>query len=120
LGFHNYQRIEFISKLLEQTLKLEQAIAEKEEQLVTLQNCLAATLGQRIRQCFAQSQAYQHATYRMLHFVAHYMLPGTPPPGPSLPGAVNRLKGFFVRGSQNELNNEDSFKDLQEGDKGKD
>jgi len=106
--------------LLEQTLKLEQAIAEKEEQLVTLQNCLAATLGQRIRQCFAQSQAYQHATYRMLHFVAHYMLPGTPPPGPSLPGAVNRLKGFFVRGSQNELNNEDSFKDLQEGDKGKD
>ncbi|XP_016987280.1 uncharacterized protein LOC108050227 [Drosophila rhopaloa] len=90
------------SKLLEQTLKMERSIEEKEEQLVTLQNCLAATLGQRIRQCFAQSQAYQHATYRMLHFVAHYMLPGTPPPAPpSLPGAVYRLKSLFSRGSQN-------------------
>ncbi|KAH8412952.1 hypothetical protein KR009_007097 [Drosophila setifemur] len=89
------------SKLLEHTLEVERSIQEKEEQLVTLQNCLAATLGQRIRQCFAQSQVYQHATYRMLHFVAHYMLPGTPPP-PSIPGAVNRLKGLFSRGLTNE------------------
>ncbi|XP_020809129.1 hyaluronan mediated motility receptor [Drosophila serrata] len=68
------------SKLLEHTLQLETSIQEKDDQLVNLQNCLAATLGQRIRQCFAHSQNYQHATYRMLHFVAHYMLPGTPPP----------------------------------------
>ncbi|XP_039483861.1 uncharacterized protein LOC120446781 [Drosophila santomea] len=109
---------EQFSKLFEQTVKLEQAIKEKEEQLVTIQNCLAATLGQRIRQCFAQSQAYQHATYRMLHFVAHYMLPGTPPPGPPLPGAISRLKGFFLRGSQHELDDVDGFKDLEEVDKG--
>ncbi|XP_037712362.1 uncharacterized protein LOC119548820 [Drosophila subpulchrella] len=96
------------SMLLEQTLKMERSIEEKEEQLVTLQNCLAATLGQRIRQCFAQSQAYQHATYRMLHFVAHYMLPGTPPPTPSFPGAVNRLKGFFSRGSEIDLEEVDN------------
>jgi len=31
------------------------------------------------------------------------MLPGTPPPTPSFPGAVNRLKGFFSRGSENDL-----------------
>lgn len=69
---------------------------------MTLQNCLAATLGQRIRQCFAQSQVYQHATYRMLHFVAHYMLPGTPPPPPPIiPGAVTKLKGLFSRAPQN-------------------
>ncbi|EDV54848.1 protein CROWDED NUCLEI 3 [Drosophila erecta] len=109
---------EQFSKVLEKTLKLEQAIKEKEEQLVTLQNCLAATLGQRIRQCFAQSQAYQHATYRMLHFVAHYMLPGTPPPGPSLPGAVSKLKGFFFRGSQHEVHGIDSSTDLEEAGKG--
>ncbi|XP_016963144.1 coiled-coil domain-containing protein 102A [Drosophila biarmipes] len=101
------------SKLLEQTLKMERSLEEKEEQLVTLQNCLSATLGQRIRQCFAQSQAYQHATYRMLHFVAHYMLPGTPPPTPSLPGAVTRLKGFFSRGSENRVQEVDHFTDLE-------
>ncbi|KAI8041972.1 hypothetical protein M5D96_003270 [Drosophila gunungcola] len=105
------------SNLLEQTLKLERSIEEKEEQLVTLQNCLAATLGQRIRQCFAQSQAYQQATYRMLHFVAHYMLPGTPPPTPSIPGAVNRLKGLFSRGSQNEPEIADYAKVMEEVDK---
>ncbi|XP_016993601.2 hyaluronan mediated motility receptor [Drosophila takahashii] len=106
------------SKLLEQTVKMERSIEEKEEQLVTLQNCLAATLGQRIRQCFAQSQAYQHATYRMLHFVAHYMLPGTPPPSPSFPGAVNRLKGLFTQGSQNVL--DDDHDDLKKVDKDQD
>ncbi|XP_017116517.1 uncharacterized protein LOC108138681 [Drosophila elegans] len=105
------------SNLLEQTLKLERSIEEKEEQLVTLQNCLAATLGQRIRQCFAQSQAYQQATYRMLHFVAHYMLPGTPPPTPSIPGAVNRLKGLFSRGSHNEPEIGDYAKIMEEVDK---
>ncbi|XP_017063854.2 uncharacterized protein LOC108103051 [Drosophila eugracilis] len=106
------------SKLLEQTVKMERSIEEKEEKLVTLQNCLAATLGQRIRQCFAQSQAYQQATYRMLHFVAHYMLPGTPPPAPSLPGAVNRLKGFFSRGSHRELEFEYDADDLNKTDYG--
>ncbi|XP_017107071.2 ribosome-binding protein 1 [Drosophila bipectinata] len=90
------------SKLLEHSLELEQTLQEKQEQVVTLQNCLAATLGQRIRQCFAQSQVYQHATYRMLHFVAHYMLPGTPPPSPTMiPGAVTKLKGLFSRAPQN-------------------
>lgn len=90
------------SKLLEHSLELEQTLQDKQEQVVTLQNCLAATLGQRIRQCFAQSQVYQHATYRMLHFVAHYMLPGTPPPPPPIiPGAVTKLKGLFSRAPQN-------------------
>ncbi|XP_017025478.1 dynactin subunit 1 [Drosophila kikkawai] len=90
---------ETYSKLLEHTLQLETTIQEKDEQLVNLQNCLAATLGQRIRQCFAHSQDYQHATYRMLHFVAHYMLPGTPPPmaSPLIPVAVTRLKQLFSR-----------------------
>ncbi|XP_017044899.1 uncharacterized protein LOC108090631 [Drosophila ficusphila] len=105
------------SELLEQTLKLERSLEEKEEQLVTLQNCLAATLGQRIRQCFAQSQVYQHATYRMLHFVAHYMLPATPPPPPSLPGAVNRLKGFFSKTSYNDCENVVGVEDLKGVDK---
>ncbi|KAH8283157.1 hypothetical protein KR054_012449, partial [Drosophila jambulina] len=87
------------NKLMEHTLELETYIQEKDEQLVNLQNCLAATLGQRIRQCFAHSQDYQNATYRMLHFVAHYMLPGTPPPPapPSIPAAVTRLRKLFSR-----------------------
>ncbi|KAH8298317.1 hypothetical protein KR018_002361, partial [Drosophila ironensis] len=85
-------------KLLEETSELERCLQEKEEKLVTLQNCLAATLGQRIRQCLAQGQFYQNATCRMLHFVAHYMLPGTPPPTPPIiPGAVHTLRGLFSR-----------------------
>ncbi|KAH8245462.1 hypothetical protein KR032_010509 [Drosophila birchii] len=108
------------SKLLEHTLQLETSIQEKDEQLVNLQNCLAATLGQRIRQCFAHSQDYQHATYRMLHFVAHYMLPGTPPPStpPLIPVAVTRLKKLFSR-SHIEIDikaDDDYAKDAKKGE----
>ncbi|XP_064548560.1 uncharacterized protein LOC135435437 [Drosophila montana] len=90
------------NKLIKLSDELEKDIKLKDEQLLTLQNCLAATVGQRIRQCFAQSQAYQHATYRLMHFVAYCMLPGTPPPAlpmSSIPCAVKKLRGLFHGGA---------------------
>lgn len=83
------------SKLKKYSQQLEQDLKQKDEQVVTLQNCLAATVGQRIRQCFAQSQAYQHATFRLMHFVAFCMLPGTPPPALPMSSAVEKIKGIF-------------------------
>lgn len=83
------------SKLKKYGQELEHNIKQKDEQVVTLQNCLAATVGQRIRQCFAQSQAYQHATFRLMHFVAFCMLPGTPPPALPMSSAVEKIKGIF-------------------------
>ncbi|ALC40090.1 CG5043, partial [Drosophila busckii] len=87
-----------IGKLMARSAKLELACKQKDEQLATLQNCLAATVGQRIRQCLAQREVYQHATFRLMHFVAYCMLPGTPPPlipMPSLPDAVKKIRGIF-------------------------
>lgn len=86
------------SKLKAYGQELEQGIKQKEEQVVTLQNCLAATVGQRIRQCFAQSQIYQHATFRLMHFVAFCMLPGTPPPALPMASAVKKIKHMFQGG----------------------
>ncbi|XP_030565011.1 uncharacterized protein LOC115765533 [Drosophila novamexicana] len=100
-----------ISKLMKLSEELEKDIKLKDEQLLTLQNCLAATVGQRIRQCFAQSQAYQHATYRLMHFVAYCMLPGTPPPAlpmSSIPCAVKKLRGLFHGGTGGADGAEDS------------
>lgn len=96
---------------MKHTEQLEKDIKEKEEQVQTLQNCLAATVGHRIRQCFAQSQAYQQATFRLMHFVAYYMLPGTPPPAlpmSSIPGAVKKLRGLFPGGSKVDANTANS------------
>ncbi|EDW04265.1 uncharacterized protein LOC6562916 [Drosophila grimshawi] len=98
---HKYETEQQLIKLMQHSAELEMDIKKKEEELVTLQNCLAATVGHRIRQCLAHRQAYQHATYNLMHFVAYCMLPGTPPPPPSLPlasipcAAVKRLRGFF-------------------------
>lgn len=89
-----------LSKLKAYSQELEQGIKQKEEQVVTLQNCLAATVGQRIRQCFAQSQAYQHATFRLMHFVAFCMLPGTPPPALPMSNAVKKIKHMFQGGKR--------------------
>ncbi|KAH8411902.1 hypothetical protein KR222_001363, partial [Zaprionus bogoriensis] len=94
----NSQAEQQISKLKIFGQELELAVKQKEEQVQTLQNCLAATVGQRIRQCFAQGHVYQHATFRLMHFVAYCMLPGTPPPVlpmSSLPLAVRKIKGLF-------------------------
>ncbi|EDW11029.1 uncharacterized protein LOC6575578 [Drosophila mojavensis] len=91
-----------IGKLMKHTEELEKDIKEKEVQIQTLENCLAATVGHRIRQCFAQSQVYQQATFRLMHLVAYCMLPGTPPPAlpmASIPGAVKKLRGLFPGGS---------------------
>ncbi|XP_030383331.1 uncharacterized protein LOC115630807 [Scaptodrosophila lebanonensis] len=106
------------SKLLEleeykrKTVELQQKLQRSEEQLSTLQNCLAASVGQRIKQCFAQRQSYQAATYRMLHFVAYVMLPATPPPAlhiNSLPEAVGKLRDIFNShfGGDNEKRGDD-------------
>ncbi|KAH8293210.1 hypothetical protein KR044_013128 [Drosophila immigrans] len=93
-----------VDKLMKHAEQLEQDLKQKEEQLVTLQNCLAATVGQRIRTCLAQGQAYQHATFRLMHFFAYCMLPGTPPPAlPILPTAVKSLRGIFHNTDENEL-----------------
>ncbi|XP_062130698.1 uncharacterized protein LOC133841881 [Drosophila sulfurigaster albostrigata] len=98
-----------ISKLMKHAEELEEELKAKEERVVTLQNCLAATVGQRIRTCLAQGQAYQHATFRLMHFFAYYMFPGTPPPAlPLLPTAVKSLRGIFN-------SNDDELKDIIHG-----
>ncbi|KAL7740274.1 hypothetical protein ACLKA6_014535 [Drosophila palustris] len=87
-----------IGKLMKHAEELELEIKQKEEYVVTLENCLSATVGQRIRQCFAQSRPYQHATFRLMHFVAYCMLPGTPPPllpSSTFPTAVKKIRGLF-------------------------
>ncbi|BFF96050.1 uncharacterized protein DMAD_13325 [Drosophila madeirensis] len=79
------------NKLLEHSNQLELCAQQMKDQVDLLQSCLAATMGQRIRQCLIQREVYQQATFRVLHFVADYVLPGYAPP-PSIPQAVRMIK----------------------------
>ncbi|XP_034668011.1 uncharacterized protein LOC117901387 [Drosophila subobscura] len=79
------------NKLLEHSKQLELCAQQMKDQVDLLQSCLAATMGQRIRQCLIQREVYQQATFRVLHFVADYVLPGYAPP-PSIPQAVRMIK----------------------------
>ncbi|XP_022221518.2 uncharacterized protein LOC111073497 [Drosophila obscura] len=102
------------NQLLDHTKQLEHSAQEMKEQLALLQSCLAVTMGQRIRQCLAQRQMYQQATYRMLHFVADYVLPGNPPP-PSIPQAIKMIKDLLftkVSGEAKDENQDEKSIDL--------
>ncbi|EDW28797.1 GL19365 [Drosophila persimilis] len=98
------------NKLLDHTKQVERTAQQMEEQVALLQSCLAATMGQRIRQCLIQREAYKHATYRMLHFVADYVLPGNgiPPPPPSISQAIRMIKDLIFAKLYGEGNDTDS------------
>ncbi|XP_004526648.1 uncharacterized protein LOC101455279 [Ceratitis capitata] len=59
---------------------LRKEVSNLSHEVETLQQCLAATLGNRLRTCWNNSIAYQRATMQLVHWIAYCTLPATPAP----------------------------------------
>ncbi|XP_037811144.1 uncharacterized protein LOC119603237 [Lucilia sericata] len=60
--------------------RLKQDLETLESELKLMQTCLEATFGNRLKNCWNHSVTYQKFTLQMLHWLAYYLLPATPPP----------------------------------------
>ncbi|XP_039952609.1 uncharacterized protein LOC120769601 isoform X1 [Bactrocera tryoni] len=93
------QKTLILDNCLEVESHLRKEVANLSREVETLQQCLAATLGNRIRSCWNNSIAYQRATLHLVHWIAYCTLPATPPPkiktfpfGLTLEKALNIVK----------------------------
>nr|XP_036225580.1 uncharacterized protein LOC106614935 isoform X2 [Bactrocera oleae] len=93
------QKTLILDSSLEVESHLRKEVANLSREVETLQQCLAATLGNRIRSCWNNSIAYQRATLHLVHWIAYCTLPATPPPkittfpfGLTLEKALNIVK----------------------------
>ncbi|XP_036341314.1 uncharacterized protein LOC118750690 [Rhagoletis pomonella] len=74
------QKTQVLESCLEVEITLRKEVTSLTREVETLQKCLAATLGNRLRTCWNSSVAYQRATLQVLHWIAYCTLPATPPP----------------------------------------
>uniref|UniRef100_A0A0A1XHU8 Putative GTP-binding protein tag-210 n=1 Tax=Zeugodacus cucurbitae TaxID=28588 RepID=A0A0A1XHU8_ZEUCU len=88
-----------LDSCLEEESQLRKEVANLSREVETLQQCLAATLGNRLRAYWNNSIAYQRATLHLVHWIAYCTLPATPPPkitafpfGLTLEKALNIVK----------------------------
>lgn len=88
-----------LDSCLEMESHLRKEVANLSREVETLQQCLASTLGNRLRTCWNNSIAYQRATLHLVHWIAYCTLPATPPPkittfpfGLTLEKALNIVK----------------------------
>lgn len=60
--------------------RMKQEIEKLENELKMLHKCLERTFGTRLKNCWHNTVIYQKVTLQMLHWLAYYVLPATPPP----------------------------------------
>ncbi|XP_065357531.1 uncharacterized protein LOC135951758 isoform X2 [Calliphora vicina] len=60
--------------------RMKQEIEMLENDLKIMHKCLQETFGSRLKTCWSNSLTYQKITLQMLHWLAYYVLPATPPP----------------------------------------
>lgn len=59
---------------------MKQELEALQNDIKMMHKCLEETFGKRLKNCWNSSLTYQKATLQMLHWLAYYVLPATPPP----------------------------------------
>lgn len=68
---------------------VKQEIESLQAEIGELKACLADTIGCRLKTYWTHTIAHQKTTVQMLHWIAYYVLPATPPPKYSPPASLN-------------------------------